>query len=59
MIDGSTATIPLSEAIAATGWGFPPAKRPASSPTTPPNSAYINLLQNKADLIFVTYPSRG
>lgn len=57
MIDGSTATIPLSEAIAADlmGIDIDKASDYINHNTTP--AAYENLINKKADLIFVTAPS--
>ncbi|MDP4088658.1 MAG: substrate-binding domain-containing protein [Bacillota bacterium] len=56
-IDGSTATIPLSEAIASEILGITAdeAKNFIKHNTTDP--AYMNLIQGKADIIFVTEPS--
>lgn len=56
-IDGSTATIPLSEAFAASVMGLPieEARQYIVHNTT--HSAYLNLIDGKADMIFVTSPS--
>jgi phosphate transport system substrate-binding protein len=57
-VDGSTATIPLSEAIAADiiGLSKDEVKKFTKHNTT--HNAYINLIDGKADIIFVTEPSR-
>jgi phosphate transport system substrate-binding protein len=57
-VDGSTATIPLSEAIAADILGLSKGnvKKFIKHNTTYP--AYINLVDGKADIIFVTAPSK-
>jgi len=53
VIDGSTATIPLTMALCETfGCGDLPRHN-----TTP--DAYNNLISGKVDLLFVTYPSEG
>jgi phosphate transport system substrate-binding protein len=56
-IDGSTATIPLSEAFGAAVMGLPieEARQYIVHNTT--HNAYINLIDKKADIIFVTSPS--
>lgn len=56
-IDGSTVTIPLSEAIAASVLHMAPdeAREYVLHNTT--HLAYINLIEHKADLILVTSPS--
>lgn len=56
-IDGSTVTIPLSEAIAAqlTGSTLEQVKPIIQHNKT--HQAYVNLINGDADLIFVTYPS--
>lgn len=56
-VDGSTATIPLSEGIAKDilGISAEDAKKFIKHNTT--HNAYVNLLEGKADIIFVTEPS--
>lgn len=56
-IDGSTATIPLSEAFGAAVMGMPveEARQYILHNTT--HNAYLNLIDGKADMIFVTSPS--
>lgn len=56
-VDGSTATIPLSEAFAAELLSLKPeeAKKFIKHNTT--HNAYVNLIEGKADIIFVTEPS--
>ena len=56
-IDGSTATIPLSEAVAAKvlSMDIEEARQYIVHNTT--HNAYVNLLDGKADVIFVTSPS--
>lgn len=56
-IDGSTATIPLSEAVAAKvlSMDIEEARQYIVHNTT--HKAYVNLLERKADVIFVTSPS--
>ena len=57
-VDGSTATIPLSEAAAAELLGLKPeeAKKVVKHYTT--HNAYYRLIHNGADIIFVTEPSK-
>jgi phosphate transport system substrate-binding protein len=56
-VDGSTATIPLSEAIAADilGMSAPEVQKFIKHNTT--HNAYVNLINGAADIIFVTAPS--
>ncbi len=54
-IDGSTATIPLSEAFKAEFLGIPLEEATVVHNTT--HNAYENLISGDADLILVTYPS--
>ena len=54
-IDGSTATIPLSEAFKAEFLGIPLEEASVVHNTT--HHAYENLISGDADLILVTYPS--
>ena len=54
-IDGSTATIPLSEAFKAEFLGIPLAEATVTHNTT--HYAYENLISGDADLILVTQPS--
>ncbi len=58
VIDGSTVTIPLSEALAAKLMNIPivEARQYVVHNTT--HEAYINVIEGKADLIFVTSPSQ-
>jgi phosphate transport system substrate-binding protein len=56
-IDGSTVTIPLSEAICAKLTGQTVEQVRPYILHTKTHSAYINLIEKKTDLIFVTYPS--
>lgn len=56
-VDGSTATIPLSESFAASlmGISLEEARQLILHNTT--HNAYVNLIEGNADLIFVTSPS--
>lgn len=56
-VDGSTATIPLSEAVASKLLSLSPedVKKYIKHNTT--HNAYVNLIEGKADIIFVTEPS--
>lgn len=56
-VDGSTATIPLSQGIAADILGL--SKKQASEfiKHNSTHDAYVNLIKGKADIIFVTEPS--
>ncbi|HVI39412.1 MAG TPA: hypothetical protein VM577_02035 [Anaerovoracaceae bacterium] len=56
-VDGSTATIPLSEAFGAAvmGMSVEEARQYILHNTT--HNAYLNLIDKKADIIFVTSPS--
>lgn len=56
-IDGSTVTIPLSEAICARLTNQTIEQVRPYILHTKTHSAYINLIDKKTDLIFVTYPS--
>ncbi len=56
-VDGSTVTIPLSEAICAKLTGQTIEQVRPYILHTKTHSAYINLIDRKTDLIFVTYPS--
>lgn len=56
-VDGSTVTIPLSEAICAKLTGQTVEQVRPYILHTKTHSAYINLIDKKTDLIFVTYPS--
>lgn len=56
-VDGSTATIPLSENIAAKLLSLTPEEGKAFIKHNTTHSAYVNLLDGKADIIFVTEPS--
>jgi len=57
-VDGSTVTIPLSEAVAAelTGQSIEAVRPYILHNKT--HQAYVNLIEKKADLIFVTSPSK-
>jgi len=57
IVDGSTATIPLSEAFAASvmQMDVEEARQYVLHNTT--HDAYVNLIEGKADIIFVTMPS--
>jgi ABC-type phosphate transport system, periplasmic component len=57
-VDGSTATIPLSEAVGAAvmGMSVEDARQYILHNTT--HNAYLNLVDRKADIIFVTAPSQ-
>ena len=56
-IDGSTVTIPLSEAVAATLTGKTIEEVKPYILHNKTHDAYVNLINRKADLIFVTAPS--
>jgi len=58
-VDGSTVTIPLSEAMASKllGMNKEEARKFVRHNTT--HNAYVNLIEGKADIIFVTEPSSG
>jgi phosphate transport system substrate-binding protein len=56
-VDGSTATIPLSENIAAKIMNLTPQEAKSFIKHNTTHNAYVNLLDNKADIIFVTEPS--
>lgn len=56
-VDGSTATIPLSENIAAKLLSLTPEEGKAFIKHNTTHNAYVNLLDGKADIIFVTEPS--
>ena len=56
-IDGSTATIPLSEKIAANILGLSEAEATKFIKHNTTHDAYVNLVKEKADIIFVTEPS--
>jgi phosphate transport system substrate-binding protein len=56
-VDGSTATIPLSENIAAKLLSLTPDEGKAFIKHNTTHNAYVNLLDGKADIIFVTEPS--
>lgn len=58
-VDGSTATIPLSEDIAAKLLSMTPAESKAYIKHNTTHNAYLNLIDGKADIIFVTEPSAG
>ena len=56
-IDGSTATIPLSENIAASLLGLTSSEAKLFIKHNTTHNAYVNLIDGKADLILVTEPS--
>ena len=56
-VDGSTVTIPLSEAVAAALTGQPIESIRTYILHNKTHQAYVNLIDKKADLIFVTSPS--
>ncbi len=58
-IDGSTATIPLSEGIAKKLLKLTDAEATAYIHHNTTHNAYVNLLDGKCDIIFVTPPSEG
>lgn len=58
-VDGSTATIPLSEQLAADAMGIPVQEARLYILHNKTHSAYVNLIEGKADIIFVTAPSKG
>ena len=57
-VDGSTVTIPLSEAVAATLTQQTLAEVQPYIKHNKTHQAYVNLIQKKTDLIFVTAPSQ-
>jgi ABC-type phosphate transport system substrate-binding protein len=57
-IDGSTATIPLSQAIAEKLLGMLSDKSKEFIKHNTTHNAYVNLIEGKADIIFVTEPSQ-
>ena len=56
-IDGSTATIPLSQGIAQKLLGMSTAESEKFIKHNTTHNAYVNLIEGKADIIFVTEPS--
>lgn len=56
-VDGSTVTIPLSEALAARLMNMTLEEVRPYILHNKTHQAYVNLIEKKADLIFVTYPS--
>ncbi|MDF3000481.1 MAG: uncharacterized protein K0Q48_600 [Bacillota bacterium] len=56
-VDGSTATIPLSEAFAAAVMGVDLEEARQYVEHNKTHEAYVNLIDGKADIIFVTSPS--
>jgi phosphate transport system substrate-binding protein len=56
-VDGSTATIPLSEAVAREMLGLTKEESTNFIKQNTTHYAYENLINNKADIIFVTEPS--
>ena len=57
VVDGSTVTIPLSEALGAKLMNIPVEEARQYIIHNKTHQAYINLIEKKADLIFVTSPS--
>lgn len=57
-VDGSTATIPLSQAIASSVVGLTKEESVKFIKHNTTHNAYVNLLDKKADIIFVTDPSK-
>lgn len=57
-IDGSTATIPLSEGIAQVLLGVKPEDAAKIIHHNTTHDAYVNLIEGNADIIFVTEPSK-
>ncbi len=57
-VDGSTATIPLSEAIACELLGLSKEEGTSFIKHNTTHNAYMNLINNSADIIFVTEPSK-
>lgn len=58
-VDGSTATIPLSEQYAADAAGIPVEEARLYILHNKTDNAYVNLIEGKADIIFVTAPSEA
>ncbi|MDF2889739.1 MAG: hypothetical protein K0R80_106 [Clostridia bacterium] len=56
-VDGSTATIPLSENIAGKLLSMTPEESKQFIKHNTTHNAYVNLIEGKADIIFVTEPS--
>lgn len=56
-VDGSTATIPLSEQFAAEAMGFELSEARTYIKHNTTHAAYVNLIEKEADIIFATYPS--
>ncbi|ETA82218.1 PstS family phosphate ABC transporter substrate-binding protein [Youngiibacter fragilis] len=56
-VDGSTATIPLSQGFASELLGLSEAESKAFIKHNTTHNAYVNLMDGKADIIFVTEPS--
>jgi phosphate transport system substrate-binding protein len=56
-VDGSTATIPLSESIAAELLSLTPEEAHSFIKHNTTHKAYVNLIEGRADIIFVTEPS--
>jgi phosphate transport system substrate-binding protein len=57
-VDGSTVTIPLSEALAARMMDMSPEEVRPYILHNKTHQAYVNLIEKKTDLIFVTAPSK-
>lgn len=56
-VDGSTATIPLSESVAAELLSMSAGEAKSFIKHNTTHNAYVNLIEGKADIIFVTEPS--
>lgn len=56
-VDGSTATIPLSESVAAELLSLSAGEAKSFIKHNTTHNAYVNLIEGKADIIFVTEPS--
>ena len=56
-VDGSTVTIPLSEAIYAAACNVDMETARLNTLHNKTHNAYVNLIEGNADIIFVTYPS--
>lgn len=56
-VDGSTATIPLSESVAAELLSLSAVEAKSFIKHNTTHNAYVNLIEGKADIIFVTEPS--
>ncbi len=57
VIDGSTATIPLTRSVYASLFGIPESEAEALVRHNKTHQAFVNVVEGKADLAFVTEPS--